>query len=430
MKRGASILSLTLLGFMAKAERADIIVSVKGEGDFRSIQQALDSRSATPDQPVMILVKAGVYNEKLFITRSHVTLVGEDRDSTRIVYAELRENWTRARNNRPDGSGEELDWGAAVINIGKGATDITIANLTVHNNYGSLHANHDHQFTIRGFDATRISLLYCNIISDGGDAVALWNRDSGMYYHNNCYFEGWVDYVCPRGWCYITESTFYGHNLSASIWHDGSAYRDQKLVIRNSSFDGVQGFPLGRHHRDAQMFLLDCTFSANMADRPIYAPKSPNTVAWIWGERHYFHNCHRERGSYAWFADNLETADGSPSPEDITARWTFDGRWDPEATMASVLPHAFLPSPERNSRNVAADGTRLSWIAGRNAESHNVYLDTSNPPDFVKNKRTPTLDTGRLEPNTLYYWRVDAVTADGIVPGEVWSFRTQETTRQ
>ena len=55
---------------------------------------------------------------------------------------------------------------------------------------------------------TRIILDNCKIISDGGDALSLWNTPDGMYYHNNCYFEGWVDYVCPRGYCFIENSQF------------------------------------------------------------------------------------------------------------------------------------------------------------------------------------------------------------------------------
>ena len=56
--------------------------------------------------------------EKIFIRASHVALVGEDRDRTRIVYAELRKNW-RAENPN--------DWGAAVVNIADTATDIFLA---------------------------------------------------------------------------------------------------------------------------------------------------------------------------------------------------------------------------------------------------------------------------------------------------------------
>ena len=163
------------------------------------------------------------------------------------------------------------------------------------------------------------------------------------------YFEGGVDYVCPRGWCYITDSKFFGHHISASIWHDGDANKSQKFVIRHSSFDGVQGFALGRNHRDGQIFLLDCMFSKAMADTPIYWPEGSRTH-WQWGDRHYYYNCHRDGGDYAWFKNNLEAAETAPKESEITAKWTFDGKWDPEETMPSILPTVFLPRPRNGAR--------------------------------------------------------------------------------
>jgi pectinesterase len=398
-------------------ERANIIVAAGGGGDFRSIQEALDSFGPFPPKPVVILIRSGVYNEKVLIQKSHVTLVGENRDSTRIIFAELRENWNKNHNGS--------DWGSGVVNIDTGITDVTLANLTIYNNYGwQNHVFNKHQFAIRGA-GTRILLLNCKVISDGGDALSLWNKQNGMYYHADCYFEGWVDYVCPRGWCYITNSRFFGHNLSASIWHDGDYDKSQRFVIRNSFFDGVPGFPLGRNHRDGQIYLLDCRFSERMADRPIYHPPS-SEKEWQWGARHYYFNCHREGDDFAWFKNNLEKAEGSPRPADITAKWTFDGKWDPEESMPSVLPYAFLPSPKQNAYDVSNAGVKLSWVPGRNAESHNLYLGTNRTPEFKSNLHTASFDTGRLTARTTYYWRVDEVTDDGVITGELWRFSTTE----
>jgi hypothetical protein len=167
-----------------------------------------------------------------------------------------------------------------------------------------------------------------------------------------------------------------------------------------------------------------------MADRPIYYPKeSPNAVPWVWGQRHYYYNCNRDGGNYEWFGDNLDTAEGSPSVEEITASWTFNGRWDPEAAMASVLPFAILPVPARGAKNVVTEGARLSWVAGRNAESHNVYLGTAEPLPLRGKQDFTVFSPGRLHPGTVYLWRVDEVTKEGVVPGNLWTFRTQEAVR-
>ncbi len=396
-------------------ERADIIVAQDGSGDVRSIQAALDRISAGNATHKIVLVRNGTYREKLFITASHVSIVGEDRDRTRVEFPELRRIW---RESHPD------DWGAAVVNVGDTVTDLVIANLTVHNTYGSLHGDHDHQFAIRsGGSATRIALLDANVVADGGDTLSLWNPASGMYYHANCSFEGWVDYVCPRGWCYITNSRFFGHNMTASIWHDGSRDRDAKLVIRRSRFDGVPDFPLGRNNRDGQFFLLDALFSTNMGDRAIYPALPADTYQWP--GRYYYDNCRREGGDYRWFWDNLDRAEGRPRATDITAAWTFRGRWDPENTLPAVLPAAAVPQPEDGARAVEPAGLTLRWIAGRNATAHRVYLGLADPLRMIGSPAAARIGTGALAPGTAYRWRVDEVTPRGIVTGQTWTFTTR-----
>jgi len=313
----------------ARADIADIAVIVvarDGSGDVTTVQEALDRLPPGDHGPRLVLVRPGVYREKLFIRTSRLSILGENRETTRIEFAELRRLW---REGHPD------DWGAATVNIADGVTDLTIANLTVRNNYGALHSDHDHQFAIRaGAGVTRVIILDATVASDGGDTLSLWNTDSGMYYHANSTFEGWVDYVCPRGWCYITDSRFVSHSPTASIWHDGSLHEDAKFVIRRSTFDGDAGFALGRNNRDGQFYLLDCRFAGTMANRPIYLP-SPRE-SYRWGERYYFFNDHRDGVDFPWFADNLTAAPGTPHPRDITARWTFAGRWDPEAALPAL----------------------------------------------------------------------------------------------
>ncbi len=304
----------------------DIVVAKDGSGDFKTIQEALNAIPSSHEKMFVIFIKNGLYEEKIFIEKSNVALIGESRGNTVIEFAELRKNW---RENHED------DYGAGVVNIKNKITDVVFISMTIHNNYGSLYSNNDHQFAIRaGEGVTRIIIDNCNIIANGGDALSLWNTDDGMYYHNNCYFEGYVDYVCPRGYCFIENSKFFGRNLTASIWHDGSKKEDHKFVIRNSNFDGVEGFPLGRFHRDAQMFLLDCKFSKNMADKKIFfAPSNPPRIL-QWGEeRIYFYNCHRDGGDFSWHADNLVGTKNNPEPEKINARWTFNNKWNPQVQL-------------------------------------------------------------------------------------------------
>jgi hypothetical protein len=93
--------------------------------------------------------------------------------------------------------------------------------------------------------------------------------------------------------------------------------------------------------------------------------------------------------------------------------------------ISGVVP----PGPATNP--APADGvvglpsnTDLSWTAGLDAVSRNVYFGTDPTPDATElqgNQTATTFDPGPLA-NGTYYWRIDEVNGDGTTPGPVWSF--------
>lgn len=312
----------TIIGFSAySSEYYDVLVAQDGSGDFTTLTEAINKLGMYNYQRVVIFIKKGVYNEKIRIEQDNITFIGEDRDSTIIQYNQLREDWMKNKDYI----------GPAVINIH--ADDVIFKNVTIINTQPEIGP---HAFAVYG-TGTRIILDNCNVISKGGDTVSLWNYKNGMSYHNNCHFEGAVDFVCPRGGCYINNSTFYEVKKTAAIWHAAPLNKDQKLVIVNSSFDGVKDFQLGRHHYEAQFYLMNCKFSENMADTPIYRVRYPDAPhkekPYFWGDRYYFYHCEKEGEKYDWLATNMKDI----KPEEITPEWTFDEQWDPVSTDPPVL---------------------------------------------------------------------------------------------
>lgn len=396
---------LCIVSSAVAGERADIMVAKDGSGDFTTIQAAINAVPRDNNALKIILIKNGVYVEKLMIKTNFIALVGEDRDSTRIQFYQ------------PYSFDSTYADGRAVINIF--ANDITLANLTAENTQPNVNI---HGFTVHGDSCTRIIILNCTILSNGGDTLALWNRETGRYYHNTLYLKGAVDFLCPRGWCYAENIDFYCTRKTTPLWHDGSNNADQKLVVKNARFDGATEFDLGRNHRDGAFYLLNCVFSEKMNDQPFFRPES-SPAPYKWGRRDYFYNCVRPAGNFDWHQDNLSTAPVSPKPEDITPTWTFAGAWDPEANLPSVLPMAFLPKPDHNKTGVGL-AAKLTWIAGRNAKAHKIYFGTANPPQFVAEVSGCFYKPETLQPNTVYYWRVDEVTDEGVIEGKVWQFRT------
>lgn len=328
-----SFLKLLMLFVCTNAiAQDDILVARDGSGKFQNIQDAINSLPDSATFQRVIYIKKGIYREKLFITKSHITLKGEDPENTIITFSLAREEW---RCNNPD------DYGTATINL-KG-NDITLLNLSFINSYGLdnkgdrtiicpadssnakvIHPT-GHQMALRSFNTTRLIVRHCIFRAYGGDTVSPWNTEDGMFYFNDCTMEGGVDFYCPRGWALAENCLFICHNPNAAIWHDGSKYPQSKTVLINCRFKGDDGFKLGRYHRDAQFYLLNCSFPNNMADADIYLVSGTNKIQW--GRRVYYYNCHREGGDYSWHKDNLPAGLGI---NDINSAWVYDYKWDPK----------------------------------------------------------------------------------------------------
>lgn len=314
-----------------------IVVDKNGKGDFRTISEALLSLDSVSQKQRTIFIRNGRYEETIFITKNNIILDGESREGVIITQSIARDIW---RCSHP------TDWGTATVNID--ADDISLINMTVQNTYGfenqedlvidcptdSLHQQktvlvNGHQMALRTFSGTRLKAVNVHFKAYGGDTVSPWNVSEGMVYFKDCTMEGGVDFYCPRGWAYAENCVFIAHTGTASIWHDGSANEDSKTVLKNCSFEGFDGFNLGRYHRDAQFYLISCEFANNMADKDIYLVPTDNIIQW--GRRIYYSDCHRVGGDFSWFANNISTAKGSPSTKEINASWTFKGQWNPES---------------------------------------------------------------------------------------------------
>jgi PelA/Pel-15E family pectate lyase len=324
-----------------------IVVDASGKGDFTSVQEAINSLPAKASAERIIFIRNGVYHEKIFIDKNFISLIGEDKHKTQLVISLARDIW-RCENDD--------DWGVATVNL-KGS-DLVLENLTITNSFGFDNVNNKegihidcpadslnhfktvkrdgHQMALRSFNTTRLIVSNCILRAFGGDTVSPWNVDDGMFYFKDCLMEGGVDFYCPRGWAYAENCEFVAHSNTAAIWHDGSKYKDSKTVLKNCVFRGDDGFKLGRYHRDAQFYLINCSFAKNMADAPIYLnPSNPQNVI-QWGHRVYFYHCHREGGDYGWMADNMQTAEEAPKPEQINAAWTFGGKWKPVLLITHI----------------------------------------------------------------------------------------------
>lgn len=334
--------------------KPDIVVAADGSGNFKTIHDAVQSIPRDNRERRVILVKDGVYPERVRVDAACITLRGESRTGVRLEFS------------RPNSAPRD-SLGVAVLNLAPTAHDFVLENFTVKNTHGVLGV---HAFAIHGL-ADRTVIVDCDVLSQGNDTLSLWRgraedaatvaaaapgegstalKDGGRYYHARLTVIGSVDFICPRGWCYIVDSkiTQVNPGAEAAMWHDGSNIADKKFVLRSCTFDGPPNWYLARRHHDGHFYFIDCSFSQAMRDQPPYrviyplkgGTPTPADIERnknydrtnVFGDRNYFANSHRAGGDYAWHRDNLNNAPGAPKREQITAAWTFAGTWDPERT--------------------------------------------------------------------------------------------------
>lgn len=350
--------------FSFSKEKNTIVVAKDGTGNFTTIQAAIESiKDSATAYSTIIFIKKGEYREKIFLSKSGLILRGEtapklggkwsDTEGAKIIYSLSREIF---RCEHPAD-----DWGAATMNVR--ANDITLENLMIVNDFGfaakgdstfvcngvsKITRRDGHQFAMRCMPiCQRMTVKNCNFHSWGGDTVSPWDVDNGTFLFQNCTMEGAVDFYCPRGWAYAENCYFICHNLNAAIWHDGTGTESAKTVLKNCTFVGDPGYKLGRFHRDAQFYLIDCRFSKDMADDDIYQVRKDTTLRW--GKRVNYFNCHRDGGDFSWHKDNLDKS----IAQQINQDWTLKEYWN----MSSKPLRAEYPLPPVANANAATATT-------------------------------------------------------------------------
>ena len=118
--------------------------------------------------------------------------------------------------------------------------------------------------------------------------------------------------------------------------------------------------------------------------------------------------------TYYWRIDEINV--GGTTTGSV---WSFTT----EAAPPPLPGQASNPSPADSATDVAVSAD-LSWTAGSDATSHDVYFGTSSPGTFQGNQTADTFDPGTMANDTTYYWRIDEINITGTTTGVVWSFTT------
>ncbi|KAA6345130.1 Pectinesterase A [termite gut metagenome] len=233
----------------------DIVVDRNGEGDFTSIQEAIETvRAFDPKGTVTIFIRNGIYKEKVALPTyvCKVRIVGENRDKTIVTY----------------------DDHAKINNMGTFRTytflirgnDIVIENLTIENAAPPLA-----QAVALHLEGDRIVIRNCRLL--GNQDTIYTGRENSRVYFENTYIEGTTDFIFGPSTCwfercdihckkesYITAASTPGNIPFGYIFNH----------CRLSSAEGVSNVYLGRPWRAYAMTLfMNC-----------FLPESIHPLGW------------------------------------------------------------------------------------------------------------------------------------------------------
>jgi pectinesterase len=165
----------------------EITVDQSGGGNYKTIQEAVNSVRDLGHERVKIHIRKGVYKEKVWIPswKTNITLIGESAESTVIT------------NN--DHSGKPVEGGSDALGLSRHSTyssytllvqgnGVVIENLTIENTAGRVG-----QAVALHVEGDKVVVRNCRLLGNQ-DTLYTATANSRQYYEN-CYIEGTTDFI-------------------------------------------------------------------------------------------------------------------------------------------------------------------------------------------------------------------------------------------
>jgi pectinesterase len=173
-------------------------VALDGSGDFKTIQEAVNSVRDLSQVQVTIYIKKGVYKEKLVIPswKTNISLIGEDKDSTIITGNDYSQKPLLTKDNT--GATKFSTYTSYTVLVQ--GNDIAIENLTIQNTAGRIG-----QAVALHVEGDRFMIKDCKLLGNQDTLYAA--TENSRQYYKNCYIEGTTDFIFGEATCVFQSCT-------------------------------------------------------------------------------------------------------------------------------------------------------------------------------------------------------------------------------
>ena len=396
----------------ALSGKVDIIVAKDGSGNFTTITAAINSVSKYKASRTVIFVKKGTYNEKIEVESgiNKVTLIGEDIDSTIIVYNDYSGSGIIYNGIISSAIGNEIGTSTSHT-MYIDSDEFILMNMTIINNAGDVG-----QAVAMNLGGDRTILVHCRILGNQ-DTFYTWGY--GRFFMKDCFIEGDVDFIFGRGVALFDSCIINTNRSSAPItaastdldWKFGYVFQNCKVTANY----GVSGVPMGRPWKAyAQTVFMNCFLDEHIS--------ASGWSQWSSGDNH----------TTCFYAEYANYGPGS----DTTSRVNWSHQLsDTEAqnyTMANMFAKDVNPSnfssnwmPDIHSEEVykiLKANTTLLYLDSlqNNAELKFIKLNGTEIEGFQAYARTYTIE---LEDTST---AIPAITAEPLSDKSVVSIEVPD----
>ena len=180
------LLIITGKSLLAQVNPFSITVAKDGSGNFKTIQEAINSVRDLSQAPVMIHIKNGVYAEKVVVPswKTFISLIGESKEKTIITNGD----YTGKNYPGKDASGKDKFMTFTSYTLLVEGDNFYAENLTIENNSGPVG-----QAVALHVEGDRAIIKNCRIL--GYQDTLYTATENSRQYYQDCYIEGTTDFI-------------------------------------------------------------------------------------------------------------------------------------------------------------------------------------------------------------------------------------------
>lgn len=389
------------LTFTAKSEISgggkvfDAVVDSKGNGNFTTIQAAIDAVPGEKTSPYKIFITNGSYNECIRITKNKtfIHLIGESRDGVKIQYALNRagnyndetqgnatdDAWKYSSNNPNSAvrkAGYTKDQNCVVL---VEATDFYAENLSIINLYGALPSRYtgglgkDGQAEALITHNDRFSLYNCVLVSFQD---TWWCRHTAysenLAYLSNTLIEGRTDYIWGSGNVFIENSKFYNTGDGAYITASGET-GTWGYIMKDCTVDGESGitaFSFGRPYKpNTKTVWINTTLKMDIIASHW---SSWSSIPALYGE---YNTVDKNGTVISTEGKTVGNGEYSFTSTVLTATESAEYTYEKIVRTNGWNPKEYMETPLAAPSNVNLSGNELSWDAVSGASGYLIFMN-------------------------------------------------------